>query len=57
VGAKVDSQVAAPAEMKDAQLAPSETIAQQKSADGRMATEAARLKRKKTSGKKKIKPT
>jgi hypothetical protein len=34
--------------MKDAQLAPSEIIAQQKSADGRMATEAARLKRKKS---------
>jgi hypothetical protein len=43
--AKVDSQVAAPAEMKDAQLAPSESSLT-KSADGRMATEAARLERK-----------
>jgi hypothetical protein len=43
MGAEVDYQVAAPAEMKDAQLAPSEKIAQPKSADGRMATEAARF--------------
>jgi len=41
--AKVDSQVAAPAEIEDAQLAPSENSLT-KSADGRMATEAARLK-------------
>jgi hypothetical protein len=38
--------------MKDAQLAPSEKQSLTKSADGRMATEAARLKQK-TSDKKK----
>jgi hypothetical protein len=42
--------------MKDAQLAPSENSLT-KSADGRMATEAARLKRKKSPDKKKKKPS
>jgi hypothetical protein len=52
--AKVDSQVAAPAEIEDAQLAPSENSLT-KSADGRMATEAARLKYK-IPGRGKAKP-
>jgi hypothetical protein len=43
--------------MKDAQLAPSEKQSLTKSADGRMATEAARLKRKKPPEKKKKKPS
>jgi hypothetical protein len=43
--AEVDYQVAAPAEMRTPNLHRAK-IAQQKSADGRMATEAARLERK-----------
>ncbi len=46
MGAEVDNQVAAPAETRTPSLHRA-IIAQQKSADGRMATEAARLKRKK----------
>ena len=45
MGAEVDYQVAAPAEMRTPTLHRAK-IAQQKSADGRMATEAARLKPK-----------
>jgi len=46
MGAEVDYQVAAPTETRTPNLHRA-TIAQQKSADGRMATEAARLERKK----------
>jgi hypothetical protein len=56
MGAEVDYQVAAPAEMRTPNLHRAK-IAQQKSADGRMATEAARLKRKNPTGRKKEKPT
>ena len=45
MGAKVDYQVAAPAETGTPNLHRAK-IAQPKSADGRMATEAARLERK-----------
>jgi hypothetical protein len=54
---EVDSQVAAPAEMSNTQLAPSENRSHQ-SADGRVATEAAWLKPKtKDSDRKTKKPT
>jgi hypothetical protein len=52
MGAKVDYQVAAPAEMRTPNWHRAK-IAQQKSADGRMATVAARLKGKKLTGRKK----
>jgi uncharacterized membrane protein len=45
MGAKVDYQVAAPAETRTPNMHRAK-IAQLKSADGRMATEAARLERK-----------
>jgi hypothetical protein len=45
MGTEVDYQVAAPAEMRTPNLHRAK-IAPQKSADGRMATKAARLKRK-----------
>jgi hypothetical protein len=49
MGAKVDNQVAAPAETRTPTWHRA-TIAQEKSADGRMATEAARLKCKEPQG-------
>ena len=52
MGAEADSQVAAPAEMRTPNWHRA-TIAQPKSADGRMATEAARLKGEKAPGRKK----
>jgi hypothetical protein len=55
-GAEVDYPVAAPAELRTPNLHRAK-IAQQKSADGRMATEAARLRCKKNTGRKKEKPT
>src|SRR5258707_15780596 len=56
VGREVDSQVAAPTETRTPNLHRAK-IAQQRSADGRMATEAARLKGKKLPrGKKKHQP-
>ena len=51
MGAEVDYQVAAPAEMRTPNLHRANHRSQ-KSADGRMATEAARLKRKEPTGRK-----
>src|SRR5580700_10848972 len=50
-GAEVDYQVAAPAEMRTPNLHRAKNRST-KSADGRMATEAARLERKKPTGRK-----
>jgi hypothetical protein len=55
MGTEVDYQVAAPAEMRTPNLHRANNRST-KSADGRMATEAARLKRKNPQGKKE-KPT
>src|SRR6266852_6041663 len=52
MGAKVDYQVAAPAELRTPNLHRAK-IAQPKSADGRMATEAAWLEDKELTGRKK----
>src|ERR1700730_15025904 len=54
MGAKVDYQVAAPAETGTPNLHRAK-IAQQQSADGRMATEVARRKRKGLTGRRKKK--
>src|SRR5258708_35576361 len=51
MGAEVDYQVAAPAEMRTPNLHRANHRSQ-KRADGRMATEAARLKRKEPTGRK-----
>jgi hypothetical protein len=52
MAAEVDYQIAARVEMRTPNWYRAK-IAQPKSADGKMATEAARLKRKKTTGRKK----